>query len=813
MLYVISSSYNPKLNGIELVLFNSNTQKIEKWFDTDFKAYFLSKKKITDIQFLCITEQRQVEKYNPLTDKKEKFWKVILKNPIYVRQSHTYEDVYQNHIKYFQNYIYNKDIKMGMPYKRVNGGLEFKFDDEAEERITRVIGHINPSKADMEIYRTWARFLEYPAPPVKRTALDIEVYNEGNRIPDSRVASLPILTACFAGNDGRKIALILLQENKKCELPEDITEIEFFSDEKKLIERIFEIFKEYPFILTFNGDDFDLKYIYHRALRLGIPKNKIPIKIEKQITFISDTIHLDLYKFFSIRAMKVYAFKNKYKDFDLDTIAKALIKHGKKVKKKDINKMSYKDLIEYCMGDAEITLELTTFNNNMVINLIFVLMRLSRLPIENVSRQSISKWVLSIMNYEHIRRNILIPNKAQIRQGRGEVVSRATIKGKKYKGAIVFQPKEGIYFDVLVLDFASLYPSIIKIYNIGYNTVNCPHPECRENKIGSLPHWICTKNRSLESLIVGSLRDLRVFWYKRKAKDKKISEEWRNWYSTTEQSIKVILNASYGVFGSDAFPLYYPPAAEEITAIARHIISQTAKHAEEMGIKVLYGDTDSIFIIRPPKEKLEELIRWVEDKFKVDFEVDKVYRYVCLSGRKKNYFGVLEDGTVDVKGLTGKKKHTPQIIKNVFEEVKEILGGIKTEEEMQFEKKRIIKKIKDIYWTLKRREWKDIKDLAFHITLSENLDQYVKTTPQHVKAARILLKKGYNVGAGSVIHFVKTKDKLGVRPVEEVSDEDIDVKKYVEFLKSTFEQILEPLGIDFDVQILGFQKLETWFKN
>ena len=812
MLYVVSSTYNAKLNGIELVLFNSETQKIEKWFDTSFRPYFLSKNKITDIQFLGIVDQQVIEKYNPLTDKKERFWKVILKNPVYVRQSHTYEDVYQNHIKFFQNYIYNKDIKMGMPYGRANGGLKFKIDEQAERRVMEVVNHINPNKADLEIYKTWARLLEYPAPQVKRAALDIEVYNEGNRIPDSRVASLPIITACFAGNDGRRIALLLLQENKKFELSESV-ETEFFSDEKKLIERIFQIFREYPFVVTFNGDDFDLKYIYSRALRLGIPRNRIPIKIEKQITFISNTIHLDLYKFFSIRAMKVYAFKNKYKDFDLNTIANALLGHGKKIKKKNINDMSYKELTDYCMTDAEITLELTSFNNNMVLNLIFVLMRLSRLPIENVSRQSISKWILSIMNYEHIKRNILIPNQTDIRRGRGEVVSKATIKGKKYKGAIVFQPKAGIYFDVLVLDFASLYPSIIKIYNIGYNTVNCQHRECQKNKIGGLPHWICTKNRSLESMIVGSLRDLRVFWYKRKAKDKKISEEWRNWYSTTEQSIKVILNASYGVFGSDTFPLYYPPAAEQITAIARYIISETAKHAEAMGIKVLYGDTDSIFIVRPPKEKLEELIEWVENQFKVDFEIDKVYRYVCLSGRKKNYFGVFEDGTVDVKGLTGKKKHTPQIIKDAFEEVKKILGEIRTEEEMRIGKKKIAEKVKKVYWTLKRREWKDIRDLAFHITLSENLDKYTKTTPQHVKAARILLKKGYNIGAGSVVHFVKTKDKLGVKPIEEVNNEDIDVAKYVEFLKSTFEQILEPLDIDFDVQILGFQKLEKWLKN
>ena len=43
----------------------------------------------------------------------------------------------------------------------------------------------------------------------------------------------------------------------------------------------------------------------------------------------------------------------------------------------------------------------------------------------------------------------------------------------------------------------------------------------------------------------------------------------------------------------------------------------------------------------------------------IELDVDKVYRYVAMSQRKKNYFGVLEDGTVDIKGLTGKKSRLP----------------------------------------------------------------------------------------------------------------------------------------------------------
>jgi len=446
-----------------------------------------------------------------------------------------------------------------------------------------------------------------------------------------------------------------------------------------------------------------------------------------------------------------------------------------------------------------------------------MLERISRLPIENVSRKSVSNWIKSFMLYEHRQRNILIPTPEEIKAVKGQTISEAVIKGKKYKGAIVFDPISGTHFLVLVLDFASLYPSIFKVYNLGYSTINCPHPECKSNTVGELSHWICKKNRALESLLIGSLRDLRVFWYKKKAKDKSLNEKLKTWYSVAEQSIKVIMNASYGVFGAESFIFYCPPVAEETTAIARYIISKTAEHAQEIGIEVLYGDTDSIFIKKPSEEKLKELIEWTQEKYGIEFEVDKEYRYVCLSGRKKNYLGVTIKGDVDVKGLTGKKKHTPKIIKDVFNETKEVLKEVETLEQIEVSKGKIIALLRTIYSTFKHREWKNMEDLSFNVTVTRELDEYKKTTPQHVKAARMLKAQGYDVEAGMNISFVKTNKKLTggvtVKPVELAKRTEVDVSKYVEFLKSTFEQILEPLNISFEEDILGVTRLVKWMKK
>jgi len=825
MLYIISASYDAVLNGISLKLYNDETEKIEEWIDMDFKAYFLTRSWF-DRKWKSIIKKEKVKRYDALRDKSVEMCKVTLDNPRAVKQSHDVEDAYENHIKFFQNFIYEKDIKMGMPHMRVDGKLEFWTDNNAENRIQEILNLFkNLSNEERVVFNKWAELLEYPAPDFKRASLDIEVLNENeNQIPDSNSAVLPVLTVCLATNKGERIALVLAQNDKKIEkVPENITKVMFFTNEAELLRTLFQLMKNYPFIITFNGDDFDLKYLYNRAIRLGIPDGEIPLIIRQKISMIQTSIHIDLYKFFFIKAMRIYAFKAKYKNVDLDSVAKALIKRGKIDTGKWVKELNYYDLMKYCMNDAEITLELTTYNNNLVMNLILMLQRISRMPIENVSRKSVSNWIRSFMIYEHRQRNILIPSPEEIKAVKGEIKSEAVIKGKKYKGAIVFPPVVGTHFKTKVCDFASLYPSIIKVYNIGYSTINCPHEECKSNTIGELPHWICTKHKALESLLIGSLRDLRVFWYKKKAKDDSLDKELKMWYSVAEQSIKVIMNASYGVFGAESFVFYCPPVAEEITAIARHIIEKTAEHAVQMGLDVLYGDTDSIFIRDPPEDKLKELIEWTLETYGIEFEVDKSYRYVCLSARKKNYLGVLEDGEVDVKGLTGKKKHTPKIIKDAFNDTKEILSKIKSLEEMDVGKGEIIKLIKELYNTFKHRKWEHIEDLAFHVTTSKELDEYVKNVPQHVKAARMLVNQGHKIGSGTNISYVKTRKRVkgkrgfkwvtDVKPTELAKKEDIDVNKYIEFFKSTFKQLLDPLDISFEEDVLGVTKLERWQKT
>ncbi|NLE04000.1 MAG: type B DNA-directed DNA polymerase, partial [Crenarchaeota archaeon] len=124
-------------------------------------------------------------------------------------------------------------------------------------------------------------------------------------------------------------------------------------------------------------------------------------------------------------------------------------------------------------------------------------------------------------------------------------------------------------------------------------------------------------------------------------------------------------------------------------------------------------------------------------------------------------------------------------------------------------KKDISEIVHQRYMTLKKREWKDMNELAFSVVLGEDLDRYTKTTPQHVKAGRILKESGADLKAGDLIRFVKTSKPPHVRPVELASKNEVDVDKYIAYLHSTFDQVLDSLGLSFD-EIIGLTKLERF---
>lgn len=825
--YLVSIGYDGGLRKCFLRLYDPSSHQIHFWYDdTGHKPYCFSKQSLPELQKNANVTRNpgfdhfeQVSKFEALRGQPVNVTKIVAKDPLTIggKATGSIRDeltAWEADIKYVENYIYDCAIEPGMMYEckaRKLRQVDYRLSTQASSEIEKIF-HDESSEYKL-LANEWMRLLECPVPQYRRVALDIEVANRvENRIPDAEIAEDPVICVSLVGSDGTSRVLLLQREGTEegqASLPPGI-KLEFYSTEEELLVALFLTLLSFPVVVTFNGDDFDLKYLYHRAQRLGFRNDEIPIEMGRDVAFLRYGVHIDLYKFFFNRSIQIYAFGQKYRENTLDAVGEALV-GSSKIEIDSVSKAAYRELAAYCYRDSQIVLNLTSFNDDLVMKLMTALSRISYMTLDDVSRQGVSGWIRSIMFCHHRKRGYLIPRKDEILEVKGETSTEAVIRGKKYKGAIVVEPKPGVHFNVSVLDFASLYPSIIKVWNLGYETVRCPHNDesCKRNLVPGTPHWVCRKKRGLESLLIGSLRDLRVNWYKVRAKDRTLPPVLQSWYKVVADALKVVLNASYGVFGADNFALYCPPVAEATAAIGRHVITQALQRAEELELEVFYGDTDSIFLGGQNTVSLNKLIEWSRTSLRMELEIDKNYRYLALSSRKKNYFGVFPDGRVDIKGLTGKKRHIPAFLHNVFYQMVSILSEVRSPDDIETAKAKIIEIVKECYVKLRTKQY-SLADLAFSMMMSRTPENYTKTTPQHVKAARLLQQAGTEMKSGDIVSFVKVHGELGVKPVQLARPDEIDIEKYVEYIRGTFEQVLDALGVEFE-DLAGVKKLESFF--
>ena len=837
-LLLISAAYDNQKKLAVLKFYDPVSQEILLWDDkTGHKPYCYSRLSPEEIPTTIsdrddVIDIKETKKIDMLQDKSITVSKIIVKDPLAIGGTQTDKsirnliDTWESDIKYYENYLYDNSLIVGKYYKIENDKIipqEVKISDETrlslKDMLWDKLGDISlPDKKQFEEnVSQWANLLNQPIPKIKRISLDIEVDSDIGRIPDPKAAEKKVTAIGFESSDGLKQIFVLRQSGTDegiNDLSPDI-KITFYDEgkEKNMILDAFKIVQQYPLLITYNGDGFDLPYLYNRAEKLGIGKENNPFYMMRDSATLRKGVHLDLYRTMSNRAFQIYAFGQKYNDFSLNSVSNGLLNEKKIDYGIELGDLTLYQTAKYCQNDARLTYKLTSFDNDLLMNLLIVISRIARMPIDDISRMGVSQWIRSLLYFEHRKNGSLIPRRDELDSRSSGVSNEAVIKNKKFRGGLVVEPKEGIHFDVTVMDFASLYPSIIKVKNISYETVRCPHDECKKNTIQQTNHWVCTKKNGLTSLLIGSLRDLRVNYYKTMAKKNTLTDEERHLYTVVSQALKVILNASYGVMGAEIFPLYFLPAAEATTATGRHIILDTINKCNDAGIEVLYGDTDSLFIKNPTPQQIQTIIDKAKADHNVELEVEKEYRYVVLSDRKKNYLGVTKSGKVDVKGLTGKKSHTPPFIKTLFFELLDILAKVETENCFEHAKEEITDKISECTKRVKAKEI-PLSELAFNVMISKAPKEYVKTVPQHIRAAR-QLESIREIKKGEIISYVKIINKPGVRPVELARQNEIDSSKYMEFMENTLNQITSSMGLDFDT-ILGKPKqtgLDQFFWN
>jgi DNA polymerase, archaea type len=407
-------------------------------------------------------------------------------------------------------------------------------------------------------------------------AFDLETWS-GDKF---EVGREPIIMASIVS---KKKEVVYSYDTKK------VSGLELVSDEKELLKKIEEEINEFDLIVTYNGDNFDFPYVKKRGekFKQDFLVNDKKIRIKRRgldnAAEVKGKQHIDAYQImkFMQRTGSVNIVK-----LDLENVsAKIFGIEKEKVYPHEINnawkgkdKKELERLVNYNLEDSRTTLRIA----QDFLPLFVELSKLTSQTLDNVTRSSSSQKVEDLLLKESYKRGIIAPNKAH----EGEIRERIN---NPIKGAFVKEPLAGLHENITVLDFASLYPSIIISHNISPETLNCGHAECKKNKSPD-GTWFCKKEKGLFPEILEKMLNQRLK-LKKEYKDQKKKGVDDAVLFAKQWALKIILNSTYGYLGYGRARWYSRESASATTAWARDYIHKTIAKAEGEGYEVLYGDS------------------------------------------------------------------------------------------------------------------------------------------------------------------------------------------------------------------------------
>jgi DNA polymerase-2 len=356
-------------------------------------------------------------------------------------------------------------------------------------------------------------------------------------------------------------------------------------------------------------------------------------------------------------------------------------------------------------------------------------------------------------------------------------------------GGYVIDPKSGIYDDVVVLDFKSLYPSIIQTFKIDplSNLLSEADPIVTPNgyKFSTTKHFL---PEFIEYLMAQRSEA-------KSKNDKQLS-----------QAIKILMNSFYGVMGAYTCRFYHPNLPSAITGTGQYLLLGSRDHLEGYGYEVVYGDTDSLFVKLKVDEKRDkeligdDLASELNDFWRkkilndyslesfLEIEYEKYYKKFIItpargseSGAKKRYAGLLLQNGKEKLEFVGMEFVRSDWTRLAKEFQVELYQRIFHNSEITEWIRKIVKSVKD-------GEFDD--KLVYHKRLRKNIDEYTKNIPPQVRAARMIET------SGGTVYYVITK--RGPIPIE-LEHNDVDYQHYIDKqLKPIADSVLVLLGESFD---------------
>jgi DNA polymerase-2 len=365
----------------------------------------------------------------------------------------------------------------------------------------------------------------------------------------------------------------------------------------------------------------------------------------------------------------------------------------------------------------------------------------------------------------------------------------ANIETEATAGGYVLDAEPGIYDQILVFDYRSLYPSLILTFHLDPLSY-VPDPAAGEDLIAA-PNGAHFRRGG--GILPGLLE--RFFPEREAAKQRGDA--------AGSTAYKILMNSFYGVLGTPRCRFHSPPTANAITSFGQMILLWTKSFMEAEGYRVLYGDTDSLFVASGARDHAEAnklgrtlaaranaaLTLHLRETYRVEsrllLQFDRLYERFFLpglrhsrTGSKKRYAGLIRRGEkseIVFTGLESARRDWTEIAK-VFqgELLRRVFAGEPVEEYIRAF-------VDDL------RAGKRDGELVYKKALRKDPEKYTKTTPPHVKAARQMAERD-----GRLVSYVMTTE--GAEPAENPRN-PLDYDHYVEKqIRPVAEAVLACLG-------------------
>ncbi len=599
-----------------------------------------------------------------------------------------------------------------------------------------------------------------------RASIDIEVYSPG-RSPDP--SKDPIVMASYVDSEGFQRVITTARVEKPF--------VKVVDREEDIIRELNSIIKERDpdVIYTYFGDRFDLPYLKERAKTLGLElrwgRDGSEVQIHRTAAGSTASIrgraHVDVYRI--AEYMEAIGAINVIK-LDLESVY-AAITGKEKIDVGEVSTAWEKDkatLAEYNLQDAIACMEI----GDKFLDLYIELGNYTLTDLYEAVRLSASQMVENMLIKNAFKRKEIIPRRPKESEVRKRLL-------ETYKGGYVKEPVPGLYENVAVLDFRSLYPTIIITYNVDPSTLNKSCDEFYESPSG---HRFCKHPKGLLPSTLDAVLRERYELKDRLKQLKKGTLEYKVTYAR-QQALKIVANASYGYLAYARARWYCKECAEAITSWARDFIKMVMEEAEMSGLKVLYGDTDSVFVQYREKTQVMKFLEYINNKLPgiMELELEGFYKRALFikkrrdeGAAKKKYALIDEEGRIKIAGMEYVRRDWSEIARRIQRAVVETIlkeGNIE----------KALRIIKDEIQRTKEGKLEK-EELVIYTEIQKPLEEYHQRGP-HVEAAKKLLRSGYKVGPGTIVGYIIERGHGSVSeravPVELYSGE-YDIDYYVE---------------------------------